>query len=171
MAPRRSRRGYGAPAPPVGLLGASDLPLEGSAPPLVPEVAPELSVPAAPEPPVVTEVSPAGPLVLSAPPEVCSPVLGCASLAGVVALVPVVEDLVVAVVAVVLVRVASLSAEVLLGGVISGVLRGVASETPLPPQAASVKPQARISAHAPSALRRALTLPAGPSAGRKWGSR
>jgi hypothetical protein len=154
----------------VGLLGASDLPLEGSAPPLAPEVAPELSVPAAPEPPVVAEVSPAGLLALSAPPEACSAVLGSVSFAGVVALVAVVEDFVVAAVAVVLVRVASLSADVLLGGVISGVLRGVASET-LPPQAASVKPQARTSAHAPSALRRALTLPAGPSAGRRWGSR
>jgi hypothetical protein len=157
----------------VGLLGASALPLEGSAPPLAPEVAPELSVPAAPEPPVVVEAPPDVPLALSlsVAPEACSPVLGSASLAGVVALVPVVGDLVVAVVAVVLVRVASLSAEVLLGGMISGVLRGVASETLPPPQAASVKPQARISAHAPSALRRVLTLPAGPSAGRKWGSR
>jgi hypothetical protein len=155
----------------VGLLGASDLPLEGSAPPLAPEVAPELSVPVAPEPPVVAEVSPVGLLALSAPPEACSAALGSVSLAGVVALVAVVEDFVLAAVAVVLVRVASLSADVLLGGVISGVLRGVASETLPPPQAASVKPQARISAHAPSALRRALTLPAGPSAGRRWGSR
>ena len=128
-------------------------------------------MPAAPEPPVVAEVSPAGLLALSAPPEACSAVLGSVSFAGVVALVAVVEDFVVAAVAVVLVRVASLSADVLLGGVISGVLRGVASETLPPPQAASVKPQARISAHAPSALRRALTLPAGPSAGRRWGSR
>jgi hypothetical protein len=159
----------------VGLLGlASALPLEGSAPPLVPEVALELSVPAAPEPPVPAAASPVAPLVasLSVPPEACSPVVASASLAGVVELAPVVEDLVVVeVVAVVLVRVASLSAEVLLGGVISGVLRGVASETLLPPQAVRVKPQTRISAHAPSAARRALTLPAGPSAGRRSGSR
>jgi hypothetical protein len=147
------------------------LPLEGSAPPLVPEVALELSVPAAPEPPVPAGAPPAAPLALSVPAAGCSPVLAGASLAGVVELDPVAEDLVAEVVAVVLVRVASLSAEVLLGGVISGVLRGVASETVLPPQAPSVKLQRRMSAHAPSAVRRALTLPAGPSAGRRWGSR
>jgi hypothetical protein len=154
----------------VGLLGlASDLPLEGSAPPLVPEVALGLSVPA---PPVVVGASPAAPLALSLSvlPDGCSPVLVGASLAGVVEL-PVVEDLVVDVVAVVLVRVASLSADVLLGGVISGVLLGVGSETLLPPQAPRVKPQTRTSAHAQSAARRALTLPAGPSAGRTSGSR
>lgn len=103
--------------------------------------------------------------------------------------VPVVEALLVEVVDVVLVRVASLSAVVLLGGAISGVLRGVASETVPPPQAASVKlvrtsadptvswrslrPATRrdldgapIRAPVLGPATGALTRPAGPSAGR-----
>lgn len=78
---------------------------------------------------------------------------------------------VVEVVAVVLVRVASLSAEVLLGGVISGVLRGAASLTVLPPQALSAKLQSptRRIARTTAVLR--FTRSAGPSGGRRWGSR
>lgn len=63
---------------------------------------------------------------------------------------PVVEVLDVVEVAVV--SVASFSAEVSVGGVISGVLLGVTLETLLPPHAASPKPQAmRMRALAPSA--------------------
>jgi hypothetical protein len=186
----------------VGLLVPdSALPEAGSEPPVALEPPLELSPPAELDPPVPDDVSPVAPLELSllslsAPPEVDSLVLALSSL------VPsaVVEDLVgvVAVVAVVLVRVASLSAVVLLGGVISGVLRGTASETLLPPHAPSAKPQASASASAPTGPRLlpgeirgaahrstsspirgeletsspvALTRPAGPSAGRRSGIR
>jgi hypothetical protein len=182
----------------VGLLAPdSALPVAGSEPP----VAPELSLPAELDPPVPEAFSSAAPLELSpvslsAPPDVDSLELALSSP------VPsaVVEDLVlvVAVVAVVLVRVASLSAVVLLGGVISGVLRGTASETLLPPHAPSAKPHASASARAPTVARLppsptpgavdcstssplwgelktsspvALTRPADPSAGRTSGSR
>ena len=59
---------------------------------------------------------------------------------------------VVAVVDVEVVSVASFSAEVSFGGVISGVLLGSASETALPPQAVKPVPQRRIRALAPSAM-------------------
>ncbi len=89
-------------------------------------------------------------------------------LVGVVELVDVVD--------VEVVSVASFSAEVSLGGVISGVLLGTASETLLPPQAESPRPQRRIRALAPSAIRRLrrgapLTRPRGPCAGRRSDSR
>jgi hypothetical protein len=173
------------------------LPVPGSEPPVALEPPLELSPPAELDPPLLDDGSSAAPLELSlslsVPPEVGSLALVLSSA------VPsaVVDDLVlVAVVAVVLVRVASLSAVVLLGGVISGVLRGTASETLLPPQAPSAKPQTSASA---SALARllldetrvgsccvtsgptrgdcggassvALTRPADPSAGRMSGSR
>ena len=59
------------------------------------------------------------------------------------------------------------SALVSLGGVISGVLLGGVSETFVPPQAASAS--AASSAPPGASQRRVLT--AGPSAGRRWGSR
>jgi len=183
----------------VGLLGPdSALPDGGSEPPVALEPPLELSPPAELDPPVPDDGSSAAPLELSlsVPPEVGSLALALSSLAP----SAVVEDLVgvVAVVAVVLVRVASLSAVVLLGGVISGVLRGTASETLLPPHAPSAKPQASTSAAALMATRLlpdeprggahcvtsspvrgaleesspvAFTRPADPSAGRRSGSR
>jgi len=78
--------------------------------------------------------------------------------------------LVVALLAVVEVEVfcaAAASALVFVGGVISGVLLGTASETLLPPQALNVSPHSSA-AHAASA-KRALTT--GPCACRKWDSR
>jgi hypothetical protein len=182
----------------VGLLVPdSALPVAGSEPPVALEPPLELSPPVELDPPVLDDGSSAPLLELSpsVPPEVGSLALVLSSL------VPsaVVEDLVVvAVVAVVLVRVASLSAVVLLGGVISGVLRGTASETLLPPHAPRTKPQARASANAPTGARLparetrgavhcstssplrgaleasspvALTRPADPSAGRTSGIR
>lgn len=80
------------------------------------------------------------------------------------------------VVEVAVVSAASFSAEVSLGGVISGVLLGMASETLDPPQAD--RPIAAKSSTAPAASaaiereRSArLTRRAGPSADRRWGSR
>jgi hypothetical protein len=160
----------------VGLLeDASPLPpddpelppaLLSPVPPLVPELASEEGVAPAALPP---ELAPS-PL---APPD-CSPELELSSLAPapVEALEPVVE--VVAVVEVEVVLVASLSACVLLGGVISGVLRGTASATlPLPPQAPSARPARSMAALAKTAAasRRAVTSPAAPSGVRKSGSR
>ena len=139
----------------MGLLaGASDLPLEGSEPPVALEPPLELSPPVASEVPP-EEDSPVPPVLsLLGVPELsfAPPELSSASPAAVV-LELVVEALVVEVVAVVLVRVASLSAVVLLGGVISGVLRGVASETLLLPQAPRARPQASASSEAPIAAR------------------
>jgi hypothetical protein len=189
---------YGAPAPPVGLEpddGAPDEPPADEPPlPLAPEppVAPallgvELAASPALEPPAPEEDSPAGLLALASPaPADCSPELGLSSLAPlepVVELEPVVDvDVDVEVVAVELVRVASFSAEVLLGGVISGVLRGVTSDAlPPPPHAPRATPQASTSAVAPATMRKAraalgplwipLTRPAGPSGARRWDSR
>ncbi len=70
------------------------------------------------------------------------------------------------------VSVASFSADVSFGGVISGVLFGVASETLVPPQEERPTPERRMSALAASATvreRDALTLTcrADPSAGRR----
>jgi hypothetical protein len=62
---------------------------------------------------------------------------------------------------------AAASALVLVGGVISGVLFGTASETLVPPQALSASTQSRV-AHAASAAR---VLTAGPCACRTWDSR
>jgi len=84
------------------------------------------------------------------------------------------EDLLVEVVDVVdavLVRVASASAEVLLGGVISGVLRGVDSDTVPLPQALSTSPHSTTSRLAAPAARARLTRPGGPFAARRSGSR
>jgi hypothetical protein len=69
---------------------------------------------------------------------------------------PVVElvDVLAAVVEVEVVSVASFSAEVSFGGVISGVLLGVTSETLLPPQELSPRPKSNMRALAPSAIRR-----------------
>lgn len=74
------------------------------------------------------------------------------------------------------VSVAPFSAEVSLGGVISGVLFGTASETVLLPHAVKPVPQRRIMALAPSAMTRwrfdpSLTRPKDPCAGGTWGSR
>lgn len=62
---------------------------------------------------------------------------------------------------------AAASALVFVGGVISGVLFGTASETLLPPQALSVSPHSSA-AHAASTTR---VLTAVPCACRRWGSR
>ena len=62
---------------------------------------------------------------------------------------------------------AAVSALVSVGGVISGVLLGTASETLLPPQALSATPHSSA-AHAASAAR---LLTAVPCAYRMWGSR
>jgi hypothetical protein len=62
---------------------------------------------------------------------------------------------------------AAASALVFVGGVISGVLFGTASETLVPPHALNVKPHSRI-AH-PASATRALTT--GPCACRTWDSR
>ncbi len=59
------------------------------------------------------------------------------------------------------------SALVLVGGVMSGVLFGTASETLLPPHAPSVSPHT-TAAHAATATR---AFTAGPCACRRWGSR
>jgi hypothetical protein len=59
------------------------------------------------------------------------------------------------------------SALVFVGGVISGVLLGTASETLLPPQALTVSPHSSA-AHAASATR---DLTTGPCACRMWDSR
>ena len=80
------------------------------------------------------------------------------------------------VVDVAVVSAASFSAEVSFGGVISGVLFGVASETLEPPQDDRPIPARSSTALAASAAiergRSArLTRRAGPSADRKWGSR
>ncbi len=85
------------------------------------------------------------------------------------------EDVSLALVVVVLVLVvdvdaalaAAASALVSVGGVISGVLFGAASETLVPPHALSVSPHSKI-AHAASATR---VLTTGPCACRTWDSR
>ena len=93
-------------------------------------------------------------------------------------LLPVVVGVVdvVAVVDVEVVSVASFSADVSLGGVISGVLLGTASETELPPHAVKPLPQRRTRALAASAMARvrfgpSLTRPEDPCAGCTWGNR
>ncbi len=180
------------------LVPDSALPVAGSEPPVALDPPLELPPPAELDPPVPDDVSSGArlELPLSVPPDVGSLALVLSAPAP----SAVVDDLVgvVAVVAVVLVRVASLSAVVLLGGVISGVLRGTASETLLPPHAPSTKPQANTSAAALTATRLlppaargrahcvtsspirgaleesspvAFTRPADPSAGRRSGSR
>ncbi len=113
-----------------------------------------------------------------APPE-APDVAGSLVLAGASLLSPVagspLEELSLAFVVVVLVLVvdvevafaAAASALVSVGGVISGVLFGTASETLVPPHALSVSPHSRT-AHAASAAR-ALTT--GPCACRTWDSR
>jgi hypothetical protein len=83
---------------------------------------------------------------------------------------------VVAVVDVEVVSVASFSAAVSFGGVISGVLLAVTSETLLPPHELRPKPERSISALAASASERErcgamLTRRAGPSGARRWDSR
>lgn len=83
---------------------------------------------------------------------------------------------VVAVVDVEVVSVASFSAEVSFGGVISGVLLGTASDTVLPPHAAKLRLQRRIRTLTPSAMTRvrfgpSLTRPRDPCVGRRWDSR
>ncbi len=95
--------------------------------------------------------SPLSPVVLSPLVEVLSPVL--------LVLVDVVE--------VEVVCAAAASALVLVGGVMSGVLFGTASETLLPPQAPIVSPHSSAAQAASAA--RALT--AVPCACRTWGSR
>jgi hypothetical protein len=71
-----------------------------------------------------------------------------------VPLAPVVPVAVVAVVDVEVVSVASFSAEVSLGGVISGVLLGVTSDTLVPPHAVTPSEATSIRALAASAIRR-----------------
>jgi hypothetical protein len=136
--------------------------------------------PSEPEPPVPDDDSELLELSLSEPPDEDSSLSFELSLLLLSASpVLVVEAFVVAVVAVVLVRVASLSAVGLLGGVISGVLRGTASETLLLPHAPSATPHTKINSSALSPARPrdslrapvALTRPADPSAGRRSDSR
>jgi hypothetical protein len=143
--------------PPVALEG-SELEL----PPVAPLEAPELAASVAEPAPEPLEASvPASPDCSFAP----------VSLEPVVELELVVDVEVVAVVVVEVPCVASLSAWVLLGGVISGVLRGATSaELPLLPQAPSVRPARSAAAPARTAARD-LTSAAGPSVGRRWGSR
>lgn len=93
-----------------------------------------------------------------------------------VPLVPVVPVAVVAVVEVEVVSVASFSAEVSLGGVISGVLLGVASDTLVPPHAVTPSEARSIRALAASAVRRErclarFTRRADPSGECRLGSR
>jgi hypothetical protein len=90
--------------------------------------------------------------------------------------VPVVEVVAVAVVDVEVVSVASFSADVSFGGVISGVLLGVTSDTLVPPHALTPSEARSIRALAASAIRRErcggrLTRRAGPSAGCRLSSR
>lgn len=73
------------------------------------------------------------------------------------------------------VSVASCSADVSFGGVISGVLFGTWSDTLVPPQALSPKARIKAALAASAAVRRerarGLTRRVGPSAGRRWDSR
>ena len=62
---------------------------------------------------------------------------------------------------------AAFSALVSFGGVISGVFLGAVSETLVPPQAA----RASAASSAPPVASHRRVLTAGPSAGRRWGSR
>jgi hypothetical protein len=143
---------YGALAPPVGLAGAdsfaalsldADFSFSAAAPPEAPAV---LGAPALEG---VSLVSLAGASALEEE----------LSLALLVVLVDVVE--------VEVLCTAAASALVSVGGVISGVLFGTASETLLEPHALSVSP-ASSAAHAASATR---ALTAVPCACRTWGSR
>jgi hypothetical protein len=166
--------GYGALAPPVGLLGAEP-------PPAVSE--PSLAL-LSPVPPPAPELA-CGVLAFSAelPPELDFSLLApsdsleldLSSLDAPPELVEELEPLfaveVVAVVDVEVVEVASLSAWVLAGGVISGVLCGATSAVlPLPPQAASVRLDRSTAAPARTAARD-LTGRAAPSGGHTWDSR
>jgi hypothetical protein len=131
----------------VGLLApVPELPLEPEPPLELPPL--ELSPPPVLEPPVPEEASPVlglDPLELSPPPELdCSPELDELD-SPELSLEPAELDLavveVVEVVDVEVVRAASLSADVLLGGMMSGVLWGTTSaELPPPPQALRVRP-------------------------------
>jgi hypothetical protein len=165
----------GAWAPPVGLLEAPPPPV-ASEPPLaplspVPPLAPELAsgvLVFSTEPPELVVLS------LFAPPDPLE--LEGSSLEAPAELLGELEPLleVVATVEVEVVGVASLSAWVLVGGVISGVLcGGTSAELLLPPHAASAR--LTRSAAAPARIgasrRREVTSPAGPSGGRRWGSR
>jgi hypothetical protein len=167
---RETDRRYGAPAPPVGLLAPTPaLPLEPfdpeppplELPPLEPAL--ELSPPPVPELPVPEEAPPVvlapaldEPLELSPPvpvvdcsPELDSPELSLEPAELELAVVEVVE-----VVDVEAVRVASLSADVLLGGTISGVLWGTTSVVlSPPPQALRVRPASRATAIAATGRR------------------
>jgi hypothetical protein len=144
----------------VGLLApAPALPLEPELPPLALPPLLELSPPPAPELPVpedeppeapALELSPLDPLELSPPvaPD-CSPEpeLDSPEPSGELAELELAAVEVVEVVDVEVVRVASPSAVVLLGGMISGVLRGTTSaELPPPPQALRVRPASRTAA-------------------------
>ena len=112
-----------------------------------------------------------------APPDVPAvpgaPAFDDASLLSLGVVSPLVEELSLAlvvfadVVEVDVVCAAATSALVFVGGVMSGVLLGTASETLVPPQAPSVNPHSNT-AHAASAARALTTV---PCAGRTWGSR
>jgi hypothetical protein len=141
----------------------SPLPLEDSEPPVAPEPPLELSEPVPePEPPVPDDDSDPLELSLPVPPEEDPSLSFELSLLALSPSLVLVEGALVlgavAVVAVVLVRVASLSAVVLLGGVISGVLCGTASETLLPPHAPSAAPQTKTSSspHNPARTREGM---------------
>jgi hypothetical protein len=147
----------------VGLL-EEEPPLLGSAPPLaalspVPPLEPELAASVEAVPPAVL----VGEVWLSLlPPAACSLGLVLASPELADGLEPVVEVAVVAVVVVEVVCVASLSACVLAGGVISGVLRGDTSAVlPLPPQAPSVSPASSTAALARARTRTRAAAPLG----------
>ncbi len=147
---------YGALAPPVGLAGVA-----GSVAfaPASLEAGFSFSAAAPPEEPAVLgaleleEVSPPALEELSPPEEELSPLL------------PVV--FVVEVVEVEVLCAAAASALVFVGGVISGVLLGTASETLAPPHALNATPHSSA-AHAASSARPFTTV---PFACRMWGSR
>jgi hypothetical protein len=145
---------YGALAPPVGLAGVAGssvlaasleagFSVSAAAPPEAPEVAGSVSF----------EEAPVLSLADDSPLEALS-----LALVVVVLVVVVDEDAAFA---------AAASALVSVGGVISGVLFGTASETLAPPHALSVSPHSTI-AHAASATR---VLTTGPCACRTWDSR
>ncbi len=149
-----------APAPELPLpLDPEPPPLE--LPPLEPALElsppPVLELPAPDEAsPVVLAPVPDEPLGLSLPAPVvdCSPELDSPELSLEPAELELAVVEVVAVVDVVAVRVASLSADVLVGGTISGVLCGTASAVlPPPPQALRVRPASRTAAIAATGRR------------------
>jgi hypothetical protein len=143
-------------------------------PPEPPEEAPPAEVPPPADEPVPEPPLPEPPVSLLAPPPEDSSEVPPDSLAPEVPLPVVLDELFVEVL-VAAEACASFSADVFVGGVMFGVLLGIASEAlEPPPQAPSVRAQ-RVMALAPSAARvareAALVLKAAPCAARRSGSR